>query len=109
MTFFNKIYSGSTERIIAPSPSTNTFGIELQHPQPRRRQILDHNHENDPNKDQCYARAYSIPSKQGEFPSSEHNQSSLRNNVVTIPTNLPTITASDPIIVPSLPEIVEEK
>ncbi len=109
MMYFNKIYSSSTERIITRTPSTNTFDIELEHPQPRRRQIIDHNHDND-NKEQHYARAYSVPpSKQEEIYSSESDQLSLKNNIVTISVNVPTRTPTDSIIVPPTPEVVEEK
>jgi len=62
--YFNKIYSSSTEHIITRSPSNNAFDIELQHPQPRRRQTLDYNHENDNNEDEYFARAYSIPQRE---------------------------------------------
>jgi hypothetical protein len=108
--YFNKIYSSSTERIISRSPSTNTFDIELQHPQPRRRQTIDHNHENDINKEQYYGSPYSIltPKQQDGF-ASESDQFSSRDNVFTIPTNFPIITAPDPIIGPASPEVVEEK
>jgi hypothetical protein len=109
MFYFNKIYSSSTERIIARSPSTGTFDIELQHPQPRRRQTFDYNHENDNEKDQYGARAYSMPPIPGEFQSFDPEQSARKNSVVTIPTNLPSITAPDPpLIVSPTPEIIEE-
>ena len=110
--FFNKIHSSSTERIISPRSSDNTFDIELQQPQPRRRQIFDH-HEHDLHKNLNYPHAYSlqpIQQQQHEIRSSEPERSSSSiNNIVTIPSNLPTISSSGPILIPSLPVVTEEK
>jgi hypothetical protein len=88
--YFNKIYLSSTEQIITRSSPANTFNIELQHRQPRRRQVFDRNNEND-NKDKHHAHAYSIQTKQEEFYSSDPDQLTSNNNLMTIPTNLPTI------------------
>jgi len=107
--YFNKIFVSSTERIIARSPSTNAFDIELQHPQPRQRQRFNQNLENNDNNDQYYAHAYSIPSKQEEFYSSEPNQRLSINNLVKIPTNLSSVSAPGPLIMSSSPVVVEEK
>ncbi|CAF1289988.1 unnamed protein product [Adineta steineri] len=108
--YFNKIYASSTERIVTRSSSSNdAYDIELQHPQPRRRQISDHYQENDDMKDQHFARAYSVPSNQTQFYSSSPDQTSSMNNIVTIPTNLPSFMSPDPFITSSLPTVVEEK
>lgn len=101
--YFNKVHSISTERIITHSPSSNTFDIELQQPQPRRRQIIDQNYENDDKEQQLHpTRGYSLPQ-------SEPDQLSLRNNLVTVPASLSTLPTSNSIILTPAPEVVEEK
>ena len=107
--YFNKIYSSSTERIITRSSPNDTFDIELQHPQPRRRQTFDRTNDNDDNKDQYFTRDYSLPPKQEDFYSSDLDRLPSINSIVTMPTTISTILSPDSIIVPSLPEIVEEK
>lgn len=107
---FNKVYSVSSERIITRSPSMNTFDIELQHPQPRRRQTPDQQHGIDQDKDQYEARMFSIPlGGKNEFGSLGSEPLSLmKNNLLTIPTELST-RGSAPIVISSTPEIIEEK
>ena len=110
MMYFNKIYSRSTERIITRTPLNNTFDIELQHPQPRRRQTIDQHHENNHDIDPYGVRTFSIPSpKPEEFHLSESHPRSLRNNFTTTPTNPLFITTPESSIIPPAPEIVEER
>jgi hypothetical protein len=109
MTYLNKNYSSSTEHIITKSSPDHAFDIELQHPQPRRRQMFDRNTENDINNDQYHTNGYSLSPKQDQFFSSGPNQFSTRNNIVTIPANISTILPPDSIMMSSSPIVVEEK
>lgn len=108
--YCNKIYSISTERIITRTQSNNTFDIELQHPQPRRRQIIDTNHVNDQDRDQYEVRMYSIPpGEETDLGPLESDPLSLmKNNLLAIPTNISAV-ESVPVVVSSIPEIIEEK
>lgn len=105
----SRVYSSSTERIITRSSSNSTFDIELQHPQPRRRQTFDLSHENDYENDQYRTDGFSMKPKQEEFTLSNPEYLSFKNSVAPIPTNLPSISAPDPLLmVPRTPEIIEE-
>lgn len=107
--YFNKIYSISTERIITRSPANNTFDIEMQHPQPRRRQIVDQNQEIDLDRDHHPTRIYSIPpAEENQFRSYEPEEFSMKNNLHVIPTDVSNV-ESPPILISSTPEILEEK
>ncbi|CAF0775038.1 unnamed protein product [Rotaria sp. Silwood1] len=106
MMYLNKIYSNSNDHISGKSSSTDRFDIELQDSQPRRRQTMNDDH----NQDQYYASSSrSIPAKQEEFLSSKAERLSPINNNVEIPRNISTISSPDPILISSLPVVVEEK
>lgn len=107
--YCNKIYSISAERIITRSPSNNTFDIEMQHPQPRRRQVSDQNLGIDQDRDYHEARIYSIPpEEEGQFRPYTPEELAFKNNLHAIPTDLSNL-ESPPLVVSSTPEIVEEK
>jgi hypothetical protein len=107
--YFNRVYSCSTERIITRSPSTGTFDIELENPQPRRRQTFDLGPQNDHGNDQYETYAYAIQPKQEIFAPPDPDYLSLKNSAVKVPTNLPNVSTSNPLgTAPPMPEIVEE-
>ncbi|CAF1213486.1 unnamed protein product [Rotaria magnacalcarata] len=109
MMYFNKTDLNSTDSTDRRLSSNNTFDIELQHPQPRRRQTTNNNYDSDPNKDQYYIRDNSIPAKQDEIDLSKSNQLLPRNNIIDAPRNISIISSHDPMLIPSLSMVVDEK
>ncbi|CAF3646268.1 unnamed protein product [Rotaria sordida] len=111
MMYLNKICSSPTNNTSEKVSSTNTFDIELQHLQPRRRQTINYYHDNDDNnKDQYYASTrHSIPAKQQEFYSSKSDQLSSIHNTAELPRDTSAISSTDPILISPLPLVVEKK
>ena len=92
----------SNERIIGSH-------IELEHRQPRRRQLNDYHLENDHNKDQNSSRSHSLKPKHNQSGSSQSDRSSSMNNIATNQTNISIIPPLHPIVTSTLSDVVEEK
>ena len=107
--YFKRISSISTDRIVTASNDCSPFDIELQHPQPRRRQTFDLSHQVEPIRDENIARAYSIPRIQEKdiLPRSDHLQTIP--NMLSIPSTALATTSIPYVIGTSSPAIVEEK
>ncbi|CAF4754302.1 unnamed protein product [Rotaria socialis] len=107
--YSNKADLNSTDSTNRRLSSNNTFDIELQHPQPRRRQTTNHDYDSDPNKDRYYTRDNSIPAKQDEIYLSKSDQLLPRNNIIEAPRNISIISSHDPMLIPTLSMVVDEK
>ncbi|CAF4296585.1 unnamed protein product [Rotaria socialis] len=107
--YSNKADLNSTDSTNRRLSSNNTFDIELQHPQPRRRQTTNNDYDSDPNKDRYYTRDNSIPAKQDEIYLSKSDQLLPRNNIIEAPRNISIISSHDPMLIPTLSMVVDEK